>query len=70
MAKMIKITCNGPGKHVNDVDVDKLLQQYLVVKERARSSEAVIPDKLTRHCNVCTKGRIVITREMIETLPR
>ncbi len=69
MAKIIKVKCNGPGKHVNDVDIDKLLQQQSVLKGRAPSPGAAIPDRLMQSCKVCTEGNVIITREMIETLP-
>ncbi|MCP4108813.1 MAG: hypothetical protein GY749_25260 [Desulfobacteraceae bacterium] len=66
MAEIIKVKCNGPGKHVNDVDIDKLLQQQSVLKGTALS---VIPEKLVRPCQICTEGKVIVTREMIESLP-
>ncbi|MCP4344698.1 MAG: hypothetical protein GY795_04125 [Desulfobacterales bacterium] len=68
MAEIMKVKCNGPGRHMNDVDIDKLLQQQSVLKG-ATSSGATIPEKLVRPCQICTEGKVIITREMIESLP-
>jgi len=68
MAQMIKIRCNGPQHHVNEVDLDKLLQPTPLVRSpgRSRAQSSDIPERLVRPCKLCTEGRVVISREIIE----
>lgn len=69
MAKIVKIKCNGMGQHVNDVDLDRALEEAVVY----RSTEARLqnlPERLApQRCQVsgCI-GRIVITRSMLEEM--
>jgi predicted ATP-binding protein involved in virulence len=67
MVKIIKITCNGPARHVNDVDIDKLLKSQSVLKETAPSSGSTIPSKLVLPCQKCIEGKVIITRKIIES---
>lgn len=66
MAKIVRIQCNGAGRHVNDVDLDRALEESVVY----RGTEARLqnlPERVTLRCQEsgCT-GRIVITRPMLE----
>ena len=70
MAQLIKIRCNGPGKHLNEVDLDKALRPQIVTKGIFRSASKPLPERLVLRCNVCTDGRVVITRQMIEEVQR
>jgi hypothetical protein len=72
MTQIIKIKCNGPTPHLNEVDLDKLPPPETVVK----SSQSVhlppqLPERLVQKCQFCAEGRVIITREMIQThLPK
>jgi len=67
MAKTIKIKCNGPNRHLNEVDLDAVLERTTVVRGPARSPAAEdLPERVVRPCRECTAGKVVITREMIE----
>ncbi len=65
MARIIKIRCNGPGKHVNELDLDKYTRPTIVVRGQPKSS---LPERLVVPCQYCTEGKLVITRNMIEEM--
>lgn len=71
MAHIIKIKCNSPTPHLNEVDLDKLLQPTTVVRgEQSAYLPSPLPERLVQKCRFCTEGRVVITREMLrEHLP-
>jgi len=71
MANIIKVRCNGPDKHVNDVDIDKLTTPTTVLKisgsdPPGQADEPDLPASYELECKFCTEGRVVVTREMIE----
>jgi hypothetical protein len=67
MAKLIKIRCNGAGQHINDVDLDRALEEAVVYRgEEARLQN--LPERVTLRCRMCAEGRIVITRPMLEEM--
>jgi hypothetical protein len=66
MAHLIEIKCNNPNPHLNEVDLDRLLQPATVV----RGAQSVhlppqLPERLVQKCRFCTEGWVVITREML-----
>jgi hypothetical protein len=65
MPRTIKIRCNGPEPHLNEVEIDKVLQPTVVVRG-SRSRPKPIPERLVVKCNFCSEGKIVLTRKMIE----
>lgn len=67
MAKIVKIKCNGVGQHVNDVDLDRALEEAVAYKG-AEARLPNLPERVTLRCRVCTEGRIVITRPMLEEM--
>ncbi|MBS1792197.1 MAG: hypothetical protein JST85_31110 [Acidobacteria bacterium] len=67
MAKTIKIQCNGAGQHVNDVDLDRALEEAVVYRG-TESRLQNLPERVTLRCCVCVEGRIVITRQMLEEM--
>ena len=71
MAYLIKIKCNGSTPHLNEVDLDKLLQPATVVRgAQSAHLPPQLPERLVQKCRFCTEGRVVITREMLrEHLP-
>jgi hypothetical protein len=70
MTQTLKIRCNGSGQHVNDVDLDSILQPTTVVRTVLAKKPADTPDRLVLPCKQCTEGRIVITRQIIEAYKR
>jgi hypothetical protein len=67
MAKIVKIKCNGAGQHVNDVDLDRALEEAVVFRG-AEARLQKLPERVTLRCSVCAEGRIVITRQMLEEM--
>jgi hypothetical protein len=69
MARTIKVKCNGPNHHVNEVDLDRARQPTPAFRgsERERRPDD-FPDRVVYPCKFCTEGRVVITRKMIEDL--
>jgi hypothetical protein len=67
MAKTIKIKCNGTGQHINDVDLDRALEEAVVYRG-AEARLQNLPERVTLRCHVCAEGRIVITRQMLEEM--
>jgi hypothetical protein len=70
MGKIIKVRCNGPERHVNEVDLDKALKKDVVLRfARPGQPEPVperpVPERLVLPCRSCT-GKVIVTREMIE----
>jgi hypothetical protein len=68
MARIVKIHCNGSGQHVNEIDLDKVLQPTPVIRLLGwrRSAPATVPERLVLKCRHCTEGRVVVTRDIIE----
>jgi hypothetical protein len=67
MVKIVKIQCNGTGQHVNDVDLDRALEEAVVYKG-AEARLQSLPERVTLRCRVCAEGRIVITRSMLQEM--
>ena len=65
MAKTINVRCNGSGRHVNEVNLDTLLQPTTVLRGGPRSAEG-IPERSVKHCGYCAEGKVIVTREMIK----
>ena len=71
MTTIIKITCNGPGKCVNEIDLEKTLgdrvSAYKVIKSSPDLNELPpIPASIVLNCRKCALGKVIITREMAE----
>jgi hypothetical protein len=68
MAVIVKIKCNGAEKHINDVDLDRALEEAIVYRG-AEARRQNLPERIVLRCQVngCT-GRIVITRLMLEEM--
>ena len=71
MARTIKVKCNGPNHHVNEFDLDKARQPTPAYRgsEPARAADP-FPERVVLPCKICTEGRVVLTREMIQDLKR
>jgi hypothetical protein len=65
MPKTIKIRCNGPQKHVNEVDLEKALTQQPVYRG-ARAAAPEIPERVVLPCLSCTDGKVIVLRAVFE----
>ena len=65
MAKLINVRCNGLGKHVNEVDIDKITKPTIVVRGQPKQS---LRERYVLSCQYCTEGKVIVTRKMIEQL--
>ena len=66
MAETIKVRCNGPNQHVNEVDLGEALREQPITRSVAALSSPDIPDRIVLHCRECTDGKVILTRAMIE----
>ena len=66
MAKIIKVRCNGPNRHVNEIDLDKALKTAIVLKSQPGQGPQSVPDRMVLPCAECTVGKVILTRAMIE----
>ena len=66
MAKTIKVRCNGPDKHVNEIDLEAVLRPTTVLRGAPAESETEIPERVVLGCHFCTVGKVIVTRAMIE----
>jgi hypothetical protein len=67
MARIIRIKCDRQCARINEIDIDKVLETVPVAKSALPSSSPQsIPERVVLKCNGCSKGKIRITREMIE----
>jgi hypothetical protein len=69
MSGKIKIRCNGPDRHINDIDLERLLEPTFVTKGPNQASRPhdlnEIEFPLYEDCRYCA-GRVIITREIAE----
>lgn len=63
MARIIKIMCNGSGKHINEINLEKYTQPTIVVRGEPKRA---LPERIVIPCQYCTEGKVIITREMME----
>jgi hypothetical protein len=66
MAGIIKVRCNGPEKHINEVALDKELNTHVVLRLGGGESLESLPERLQLPCQYCTAGKVIITRAMIQ----
>jgi len=71
MTTIIKIKCNGPGKCVNEIDLEKTLGNRVSAYKGIKSGQDLnelppIPASIVLDCRKCAVGKIIITREMVE----
>jgi len=65
MTEIIKIRCNGPRQHVNEVDLGEALREQPIARQINFTSPDV-PERIVLHCRECTEGKVILTRAMIE----
>ena len=66
MTKIINVRCTGAERHMNEVDLDTILGTDVVLSGSPIDTGRPIPPRIVRRCEVCTEGKVIITREMIE----
>ena len=67
MPEIIKIKCNGPNKHINEVDLSDALREQPVARQMDGPSTSM-PDRIVLRCRECVDGRVILTRAMIEEI--
>lgn len=66
MAKIIKVKCTGAGQHVNEIDLEDVLGPNVVMHGYPIDTGRPIPQRIVRKCEVCSEGKVILTRETIE----
>ena len=66
MPKIIKVRCTGLGQHVNEVNLEDVLGPNVVIHGTPIDTGRPIPERIVRKCEVCTEGKVILTRETIE----
>ena len=66
MANVIKVQCTGAGRHVNEINLEDVLGTTVILHGTPIDTGRPVPDRIVRKCDVCSEGRVIITREMIE----
>ncbi len=66
MSQKIKVRCNGPERHINEIDLERLAKPtYLVRGERQAVNLDEIDFPLYEDCRSCA-GQVILTRELAE----
>ena len=66
MPRIIKVRCNGPNKHVNEVDLNKALKENVVLRGVQPPTTQSTPERIVLPCQQCTEGKVILSRKMIE----
>jgi hypothetical protein len=66
MAKIIKVRCTGAGQHINEIVLEDVLGPNVVIHGAPIDTGRPIPARIVRKCEICTEGKVILTREMIE----
>ena len=68
MPKIIKVKCNGPNHCVNEVDLEKVVNDGTVRGYRGptASPRPKLLDRYALPCAHCAPGRVVLERQDIE----
>jgi hypothetical protein len=66
MSKIVKVRCNGSGRHVNEVDLEKALRPEVILRGKPAKEQPPIPERVVLPCKECTEGKVILTRKMIE----
>jgi hypothetical protein len=69
MSRKIKVRCNGPERHINDIDLERLLEPIFVTKSHNPAPNLTnlndVEFPLVEDCHYCA-GHVIITREIAE----
>lgn len=66
MANIINVQCTGAGRHVNEINLEDVLGSTVILDGTPIDTGRPVPDRIVRKCDVCSEGRVIITREMVE----
>ncbi|MDQ3744031.1 MAG: hypothetical protein M3444_06600 [Acidobacteriota bacterium] len=69
MGQVIKVRCNGPNRHVNEVDLDAALREETITRG-ADAFSGSAPERVVLRCRECVDGSVILTRAMIEEARR
>lgn len=64
----MRVKCNGPNKHVNEIDLSAALREVPIT--RAVDPSSNLPERIVLRCYECSDGRVIVTRKMIEDTRR
>jgi len=67
MANIISVQCTGPGRHVNEINLEDVLGTTTILHGSPIITGQSVPERIVRKCEMCSEGKVIITREMIET---
>ena len=67
MSQLMKVKCNNPDRHVNEIDLEKLLRSTPVLRGKSEPVQQHTPERLVLRCQHCAEGKVIITRQMVET---
>ena len=70
MPQIMKVRCNDPASHVNDIDLDNALWPTPVFRGESKPIPPNIPERLVLPCQHCTAGKVIVTRDMIAAFQR
>lgn len=66
MSRKIKVRCNGSERHINEIDLERLLAPTFVVRGgNPAINLADVEFPLYEDCRYCA-GHVIITREIAE----
>lgn len=68
MGQRIKIKCNGEKKHVNEFDIDRVVEETSVLRD-ILLAPATLQDRYVFRCCECV-ANVIITKRMIEDAQR
>jgi hypothetical protein len=66
MAKIISVRCTGAGQHLNEINLEDILGSTVILDGSPIVTGRPVPERIVRKCDVCSEGRVIITRDMIE----
>jgi len=66
MANIINVPCTGAGRHLNEINLEDVLGSTVILDGSPIATGRPVPDRIVRKCDVCSEGRVIITREMVE----
>lgn len=69
MGQVINVRCNGPNRHVNEVDLDDALRETSTLRSADLFSPST-PERVVLRCRECTDGKVIVTRGMVEDARR
>jgi hypothetical protein len=67
MARIIKVSCTGKGRHTNEINLDDILGSDVVFYGGPIAAGRDVPARIVRRCDTCDEGKVIITREMIQS---